>query len=119
MGVLVELSEVWEGQDHLRDLYLCSFFVSLFKMLFRRYYTWSYCRQHYSLIAQHGCIILGAVLAGAYSMRCLIKSPDVVINKKNMEPWNDKGPTYQYRLWSSLDYSKFKYDEDRPNIYNK
>jgi len=85
----------------------------------KKIYQWHYIKSHRALIPQHGCIILGTALAIAYSARCLMFSPDVVINKNNMEPWNDKGPNYQYKFWSPNDYTKYAYDADRPNIYNK
>merc|ERR1711893_134456 len=86
----------------------------------KKIYTWQFIKHNRSLIPQHGCIILGTLLATAYSARSLLRNPDVVINKKVMEPWNELGPKQQYKFWSpNIDYKKLEYPEDRPNIYNK
>lgn len=76
---------------------------------------------NYSLIPLVAVLGFGVSLCAFSSFRNLLKSPDVVFNKKNQRQFdhyiNEDGTAKQYKYFSTHDYSKIKViDEERPKL---
>ncbi len=77
-------------------------------------------RQSYSLIPIVFVSFLGISFAVFQSTRTLIKSPDVIINrKKNPHPWDrlydaDDGEYIQYKYITTMNYKDLSQENERP-----
>jgi hypothetical protein len=76
-------------------------------------------RQSYSLIPIVFVSFLGLSFAVFQSMRTIIKSPDVIINRrKNPHPWDrlyaDDGEYIQYKYITTMDYKDLSQENERP-----
>jgi hypothetical protein len=79
------------------------------------------CKNNYSLIPMVFIGVVGFGLATAASVRTLMSSPDITINKKKHELPFEKllrpdGSSVQYKLYTTIDYNKLKMDPEKPKI---
>ena len=79
-------------------------------------------KSNYSLYPLVCIGFLGVGMALFQSIRTLVKSPDVVINrKKNPKPWNkfikDDGQYVQYKYFTTEDYKAQSQVNERPKDY--
>lgn len=75
-------------------------------------------RSHPSLIPLFVCVGAGAAGAAFYVGRLATRNLDVKWNKSKADyPWNQTGPSYQYKFYSpKRDYSREKFPDERPDV---
>ncbi|XP_018417688.1 PREDICTED: cytochrome c oxidase subunit NDUFA4 [Nanorana parkeri] len=70
----------------------------------------THARKHPSLIPLFLFVGCGGVGSLLYALRVTMRSPEIAWDKKNNpEPWNKRGPNYQYKFYNeTVDYKNLK-----------